>query len=215
MSSRDTKNPNRIHSPATTGTASRPAASNSNNTPTTESRTIDKRPRSPPSENDSKNMRARHTTEETKTFIKDENLPYMRELRKTYVNLKKADKQINYLSECLDNKITPKQLIPKMTPQTPTKPLVLQLTWQRVIINTGQQLTKTLLDYWKNYRQQLNEDIESLETELRNQLDKREIDLIIKICLEAQERYLANINRNAAKKKKEKQEIPQTNKKST
>ena len=95
---------NRIHSTATTGAGPRPASSTSTNSLSAEGNKTDKRSRSPPEE-DSRNTRARHATgEEEKTHVKDEHLPYMRELRK---KLKKAERQINYLTECIETYTTP------------------------------------------------------------------------------------------------------------
>ena len=193
-----------IHSSATSETMSHAAETTTSKQQDAGNRKTEKRPGSPLV--DPRNSKSQATINTTTVQVKDENLPYMRELRKYHVNLKKAERQITYLRDCTYTKTIPKQLIPKIQPQTPTKPISLQLKWQRVIINTGHQFTETLIDYWNNHLDQIQKDIETLNAELEKNLDKEEIELINKICLEAQDRYLENIEKNARKKEK-KQEV--------
>lgn len=151
--------------------------------------------------------RTRLNTDETVT-VKDENLPYMRELRKNYINHKKAERQIEHLLNCTYKSNIPKTLLPKITPQTPTKPINLQLRWQRVIINAGKEFLDTLIDYWNKHLKTIEEDITSITTELNKNVQPAEIELITKICKEAVAKYLANVDRNA--KKKDNKEIRQS-----
>ena len=90
----------RIHSKATTEAEPRTATTSTSNYMSADGKSMDKRPRSPPEE-ESRSIGQKQTDEEPKVYIKDEHLPYMRELRKNYVSLMKADRQITYRTECI------------------------------------------------------------------------------------------------------------------
>ena len=161
---------------------------------------------------DTRNTRQRNEGQEV--TIKDENLPYLRELRKMYITKIKAEKQINHYTMCINTRNTPKQLIPKITPNTPTKPIKLLIDWQRALINTGQALTKTLLTYYNEYYEKIDEDIKQLTKDIKDNIVTDEADLIIRLCEENAEKFIQTLSQNVKKRRekdKEMQKVRQEN----
>ena len=115
---------------------------------------------------------------------------------------------------CINTRNTPKQLIPKITPNTPTKPIKLLIDWQRALINTGQALTKTLLTYYNEYYEKIDEDIKQLTKDIKDNIVTDEADLIIRLCEENAEKFIQTLSQNVKKRRekdKEMQKVRQEN----
>jgi len=156
--------------------------------------------RSHPTTPNDRNIRARNNTGEEEVTIKDENLPYMRELRKHHISRCKADKQMKFLQQCLNKGNFPKQLLTKLSPQTPTKPMEFQIKWQKGLVTLASTLTTLLLEYWTTHYNTTDKEINNLTKLIKNNLNSKEASLIIKICEEAEIRFVENQARNVPKK---------------
>jgi len=166
-----------------------------------ESRTNAGETRPPPNNNpDHRNTRSKNNTNEEEVTIKDEHLPYLRELRKNYVSRCKADKQMKYLQKCLNKGNFPKQLLTRLAPQTPTKPLALLIEWQKALVTLAESLTSLLLQYWTDHYHMIKNEIANLTKLIKDNLNIKEANLIIKICEEAETRFMENQSKNVTKK---------------
>ena len=164
----------------------------------------EKRPGSPLS--NQRNIRSK-AADPTEVTIKDENLPYLRELRRLRINRCKADKQIKYLQNCCNRGNYPRQLVPKLAPQTPTKPIYLLVNWQKSLVQLASNLTQCLMDYWTKHYNSVEKEIKDLLQLIKDNIEPDEYNLIFRICDEAEEKFKSTLVKNVKKK----QEIQQNN----
>jgi hypothetical protein len=151
-----------------------------------------------PVQSNTQTTKKRKLSAEPSHRIDESNVTRFKVLKRLNIQNTRTNHHIKYLERCINTKTIPKSLRVNLTPQVPVINSLLQIEWEEAHITFGLKLCSILLQYWKNRKEIIIKEMETVNTDLNKITSQDQINLITDIIA----KITLNVEKELNNKKK-------------